>query len=56
MKRGRPINTWRRDLEADVKETPTHGDIWRDWLRTGVSGGVMLVPYAPEGATKALIG
>ena len=43
---GRPRNTWRRDLEADVKET---GYTWRD--RTGV----MLATYALEGATKALI-
>ena len=33
----------------------TPGDSWRDWLRTGVPGGVMLAAYAPEGAMKALI-
>ena len=32
----------------------TPGDSWRDWLRTGVPGGVMLAAYALEGAMKAL--
>ena len=53
-KRARPRNTWRRDLEADVKEA---GYTWRqrDWLRSGVCEGVMLAAHAPEGATKSVI-
>ena len=52
-KRGRPRNTWRRDLEEDVKET---GYTWTvgDWLRTGVPVGDMLAAYAPKGVMKAL--
>ena len=52
-KEDQPMNTWRRDLEADVKDTDTPGENWRDLLRTGVPGGVMLAAYAPEGAMKA---
>ena len=37
------------------KKLATPRDSWRDWLRTGVPGGVMLAAYAPEGAMKALI-
>ena len=45
----------RRDLEADVKKLATHGDSWRNCIRTGVPGGVISAAYAPEGAMKALI-
>ena len=37
------------------KKLFTPGDIWRYWLKTGVSGGVMLAAYALEGPTMALI-
>nr|KAG5702955.1 hypothetical protein BaRGS_034728 [Batillaria attramentaria] len=37
-KRGRPRNTWRRDLEADTKKM---GYTWRQWPRTENSGGLL---------------
>ena len=33
----------------------TAGDSWRDWVRTGMPGGIVLVAYDPGMATKALI-
>ena len=39
-------------MEADVKEI---GYSWRDWLRTGMPCGIILVAPAPGGATNALI-
>ena len=35
-KRGRPKNTWRRDLEADAKQT---GCTWRELERIGQDRG-----------------
>ena len=45
MGRGRPKNTWRRDLAA-------HGESWNDWTRTVMTGGrFLLVAYALDGVT-----
>ena len=54
-KRGRAINIWRRDLEADVKET---GYIWRQLDRLAQDRSAWwshIGGYAQEGARKALI-
>ena len=56
MKRGRPRNTWCWELESHFTKTGYPlGDSWRDWLRTGMPGGIMLVSEAPGAVTKALI-
>ena len=35
-----------------LKKPDTVGDSWRDWLRIGGAGGIMLAAYAPGGATN----
>ena len=42
---------WKQTL----KKLDIPGDSWRDLVRIGVPGGVMLAAYAPEGSTKVLI-
>ena len=46
-KRGRPKNTWRRDLEADITQT---GLSWKQLERTGDVGEMLCMAYAPGGA------
>ena len=65
IKRGRPRNTWRRDLDADAKKTghtwrqlerpgqrrlERPGDSWRYWPRTQTAGETLSVAYVPGGA------
>ena len=38
------------------KKMDTAGDSWRDWLRIGLPGGIMLAAYVLGGPTKTLIG
>ena len=45
-KRGRPCNSWRRNLEADVKST---GKNWIKQRRTESYGDNLLAAYAPGG-------
>ena len=45
-KRGRPCNSWRRNLEADVKST---GKNSRKQRRTESYGDNLLAAYAPGG-------
>ncbi len=49
-KEGRPKNTWRRDLEADITQT---GLSWKQLeriARTGYVGEMLCMAYAPGGA------
>ena len=48
-KRGRPKNTWRRDLEADIKQTGKAGNNWRGLPKTGGAGEMLWMAYAPGG-------
>ena len=41
---------WKRT----TKKSNTVGDKLRDWLSTGMPGGIMLAAYAPVGATETL--
>ena len=49
-KRGRPCNSWRRDLEADVKSTGKNcKELERKQHRTESYGDNLLAAYAPGG-------
>jgi len=47
-KRGRPRNSWRRDLEADIKRLGREKEKGKP--RTEIAGELLLVAYAPGGA------
>nr|KAG5697479.1 hypothetical protein BaRGS_029370 [Batillaria attramentaria] len=54
-KRGRPRNTWRRDLEADAKSV---GHSWGQLERLAQDrrpGELLSAAYAPEGGQKARV-
>ena len=49
-KRGKPYNSWRKDLEADVKSTGKNWkELERQQRRTESYGDNLLAAYAPGG-------
>ena len=55
-KRGRPRNTWRRDLERTGRRRASPGTSWNIWPRIATTGGHLLAAYAPgevEGKERA---
>ena len=49
-KRGRPLGTWRRTVEEEMKLAG--GKTWNELSRTVLAGGNMLAPYAPVEAEE----
>ena len=44
-----PKNTWRRDLDADIKQTWNGWHNWKGLPNTGGAGEMLWMAYAPGG-------